>query len=141
MLRRDFWETSRTNKVFTLEEKAIFSYHYSADKNREVQEIRKKYLPPEENKMEEIKRLDRYVQAAGQLPSLTVGTVGCLVFGWGLCQAMQIIGGSILLGILIGMIGAAGMIAAYPIFCSVSQKVKAEYAPRILELVDELMIK
>lgn len=141
MQRKDLPENSRTNKVITLEDKMNFSYRYSAIENKEVQEIRKKYLPQDESKMDELKRLDRYVQVAGQLPSLTVGIIGCFVFGLGLCLAMQNFGESILLGVLLGIIGSVGMITAYPIFCSVSQKAKAEYTPRILKLTDELMIK
>ena len=35
-----------------------FSYTYSAPENQEVLSIRKKYLPREETKLEELKRLD-----------------------------------------------------------------------------------
>lgn len=65
-----------------------FSYKYSAKENREIQEIRKKYLQQGESKMEELKRLDRYVQSAGTLESLCVGIGGALVFGLGMCLAM-----------------------------------------------------
>lgn len=36
-----------------------FTYSYSAKRNSEVLEIRKKYLPQEESKLEELKRLDK----------------------------------------------------------------------------------
>ena len=36
-----------------------FSYKYSAKDNKEIQEIRKKYLPKTESKLEELKRLER----------------------------------------------------------------------------------
>ena len=36
-----------------------FHYTYSAKQQEEVQRIRKKYLPPEEDKMEQLRRLDR----------------------------------------------------------------------------------
>lgn len=35
-----------------------FTYKYSAKENKEVQEIRKKYLPQSESKLDELKRLD-----------------------------------------------------------------------------------
>lgn len=75
-----------------------FSYKYSAKENREVQEIRKKYLPKTESKFEELKRLDHQVQTAGQWQSLAAGIGGCIVFGLGMCLTMQIIGGSIVMG-------------------------------------------
>lgn len=122
-----------------MEKDSTFSYRYSAAENSEVKEIRKKYLPPEENKLDALKRLDHIVQTAGHLPSLCVGIIGCLLFGVGLCFALEVIGKSMLVGIPFGIIGVACMIVAYPVFRSVSRKVKAEYTPRILKLTEELM--
>lgn len=124
-----------------MEKENTFSYRYSAAENSEVKEIRKKYLPNEESKIEELKRLDHTVQMAGQLQSLCVGIIGCLLFGLGLCFAMEVIGESVLFGIPLGLVGAVCMIFAYPVFRSVSRKVKAEYTPRILKLTEELMVK
>ena len=121
-----------------------FIYNYSAKDNKEVQEIRSKYLPREESKLEELKRLDYTVQNSGMIESLCAGIGGILMFGLGLCLAMQVIGSgvfSIVLGILLGIVGMIGMIAAYPVYRKIAQKAKAEYAPRILQLTDELMMK
>ena len=118
--------------------KDIFIYSYSASTNREVQEIRKKYLPKEESKFEELKRLDRDVQLAGTTEGLIIGITGCLVFGLGLCLAMHIIGGGLLLGVFADIIGVAAMIAAFPLYRHISEKAKAKLAPRILQLASEL---
>ena len=118
-----------------------FSYKYSAKENAEVQAIRKKYLPKSESKLEELKRLDETVQASGMVESLCAGIGGALIFGLGLCLAMQVIGSgvfTIALGVLLGIIGMAGMIVAYPIYRKVFSKTKARFAPRILELTAEL---
>ena len=53
-----------------------FSYTYSAPEKQEVLNIRKKYLPREETKLEELKRLDSLVQNSGVTQSLCSG--GCL---------------------------------------------------------------
>lgn len=116
----------------------VFVYSYSGAANSEVQAIRKKYLR-EESKLDELKRLDREVQEAGTLLSLVLGIGGALVFGLGLCMTMDIIGGGTILGVLIGIIGAAGMIAAYPVGSKKQSKVKAELSPRILQLTEDLM--
>ena len=115
-----------------------FSYTYSAACNQEVLNIRKKYLPKEESKLEELKRLDSLVQNSGIMESLMLGVGGCLVFGLGLCLAMKVIGNAMWLGILLGLIGAVGMIFAYPIKQKVYNKTKAEHTSRILELTIEL---
>ena len=115
-----------------------FSYTYSAPENQEVLNIRKKYLPREETKLEELKRLDSLVQSSGVIEALIIGVGGCLVFGIGMCLAMKVIGNAMWLGILLGLVGAVGMVFAYPVNRKVYNKVKAEYTPRILELAAEL---
>ena len=119
----------------------IFSYSYSAKENAEVLEIRKKYLPQGENKLEELKRLDSMVQNAGMIESLCVGVIGFLLFGLGICLTVRIIGSGgwlIVLGILLGIVGTLGMIVAYPIYRKIFGETKAKFAPRILELTAEL---
>lgn len=127
-----------------MNQETTFIYNYSAKENKEVQEIRSKYLPREESKLEELKRLDYTVQNSGMIESLCAGIGGILMFGLGLCLAMQVIGSgvfSIVLGILLGIVGMIGMIAAYPVYRKIAQKAKVEYAPRIFQLTDELMMK
>ena len=119
-----------------------FIYNYSAKENKEIQDIRSKYLPPEESKLEELKRLDYTVQNSGMIESLYAGIGGVLIFGLGLCLAMQVIGSgvfTIVLGVLLGTIGAVSMIIAYPIYRRAFGKTKEKLAPRILELTAELI--
>ena len=118
-----------------------FIYKYSAKENKEVQEIRQKYLPREESKFEELKRLDYTVQNSGMIESLCAGIGGALVFGLGMCLAMQVIGSGaflIVLGVLLGIVGMSGMLVAYPIYRKVFENTKQKLAPRILELTAEL---
>ncbi len=118
-----------------------FSYKYSAKENAEVQAIRKKYLPKSESKLEELKRLDETVQASGMVESLCVGIGGALIFGLGLCLAMQVIGSGLvmmIIGVLVGIVGMAGMLVAYPVYRKVFSATKEKYAQRILELTAEL---
>ena len=115
-----------------------FSYTYSAQENQEVLIIRNKYLPQEESRLEELKRLDRLVQNSGVTESLCTGMVGCLVFGLGLCLAMKVIGNAMWLGIILGLLGISGMLTAYPIYRRCFAKAKAKHTPRILELVAAL---
>ena len=122
-------------------EKDTFVYNYSAKENAEVQAIRKKYLPREESKLEELKRLDYTVQSSGMIESLSVGIGGALIFGLGMSLAMQIIGSGLvlkILGVLIGIVGILGMLAAYPVHRKVFEKTKKKHLPRILELTAEL---
>ena len=115
-----------------------FQYTYSASENQEVLNIRKKYLPQEESKLDELKRLDNLVQTSGTLESLCAGLGGSMIFGLGMCLAMEVIGHMRWLGILLGLAGMFGIIAAYPLYRKFFAKAKAQYAPRILELTAEL---
>ena len=118
-----------------------FSYQYSAKENAEVQAIRKKYLPRSESKLEELKRLDEAVQTSGMVESLCAGIGGLLMFGLGMCLAMKVIGSGLVMmvvGILIGIIGIVGMLIAYPVYRKVFAATKEKYAPRILQLAEEL---
>lgn len=116
----------------------VFRYSYSAKQNAEVQAIRNKYLPREESKLDELKRLDYQVSNAGLPQALAVGIAGCLVFGLGMCIAMEVLVGGMVLGVLLGACGIAVMIVAYPVYRSCFRKTKTKHQPRILELAAEL---
>ncbi len=122
-----------------MNENNIFQYTYSATRNQEIESICKKYLPPEENKLELLRRLDHAVNNAGTILALVIGILGSFAFGSAMCFFMHIIGGSVLPGIPLGLLGIAAMLAAYPICRIVRRRKKAELTPRILELTEELM--
>lgn len=124
-----------------MNQETTFIYRYSVKENKEIQEIRQKYLPREESKFEELKRLDDMVQTSGMMESLCFGIGGAVVFGLGLCLAVQVIGSGMItvaLGVLLGIIGMASMIAAYPVYRKVFGMTKENLAPRILKLSAEL---
>ena len=119
-----------------------FHYKYSAVENREIEEIRKKYLPAVESKIDELKRLDAQVEKAGVANALCIGIVGSLIFGLGLCFAMHVLGTGVLtmlLGIMLGLAGILMMSMAYPVYRKTQQKMKEELTPRILALSNELI--
>jgi len=118
-----------------------FFYSYSAKENSEIQQIRNKYLPQSESKLDELRRLDHTVQNAGMVQALSVGVIGTLIFGLGMCLAMEVMGMGLitrLLGVLIGLAGAAVMGIAHPVYRRIFRKTKEAYAPRILQLAEEL---
>lgn len=121
-----------------MEHNNTFVYTYSAAQSKEVLAIRNKYLPREESKLEELKRFDRKVQKAGMVQSLSIGILGALVFGLGMCLSLQVIGSSVFLGALLGLWGVVAMITAYPVHHFIFKKEKEKYTPRILELAAEL---
>lgn len=116
-----------------------FTYNYSAVRNKEVESIRRKYLPEEENKLETLKRLDCKVQSAGMIESLCFGIIGALVFGVGMCFFLEVFAGATWITVLFMIIGTLLMIPAYPIYKKIARKTKAELTPEILRLSEEIM--
>ena len=116
-----------------------FTYNYSAVRNKEVKNIRRKYLPEEESKLETLKRLDCKVQSAGMIESLCFGIIGALVFGVGMCFFLEVFAGATWITVLFMIIGTLLMIPAYPIYKKIARKTKAELTPEILRLSEEIM--
>ncbi|MGN0563951.1 MAG: hypothetical protein ACI4LH_04335 [Candidatus Heritagella sp.] len=115
-----------------------FHYIYSAREQEEIQKIRQKYLPPQENKMEQLRRLDRRVTQKGTAAALSAGILGALILGIGLCCITVWAGEWFLPGIPIGLAGMALMGAAYPLYHRITEKDRKKMAPQILRLADEL---
>ena len=116
-----------------------FTYNYSAVRNKEVESIRRKYLPEEENKLETLKRLDCKVQSAGMIESLCFGIIGALVFGVGMCFFLEVFAGATWITVLFMIIGTLLMIPAYPIYRRIARKTKEKLTPEILRLSEEIM--
>ncbi len=133
------------------EKKETFTYIYSAAQQEEIAAIRKKYAqdtqPAELDKMAELRKLDAGVTKKAMAAALTVGILGALVMGTGMSLIMTDLGAklgmaSVLLpGIVIGIVGMAGVIAAYPLYQLVLKRQRAKAAPQILKLTEELTQK
>ena len=116
-----------------------FVYRYSAQNNREVERIRERYLPRTESPMERLKRLDRTVQNAGRVPAITVGVIGALIFGVGLCFGLDVLAGAPFLPYLLGVAGLCLMIPVYPVYRACAKRRRERLAPEILRLSDEIL--
>ena len=120
-------------------ENKSFTYNYSAARNKEVESIRRKYMPHEESKLETLKRLDYRVQTAGMIESLCFGIIGALVFGVGMCFFLDVFAGAAWLTAILMICGTLLMIPAYPIYRRIARKTRAELTAEILRLSEEIM--
>lgn len=118
-----------------------FEYTYSAKQQEEIERIRKKYMPKEEDKMAELRRLDAQVTKPGTVAGITIGIIGLLIFGAGMSMTLAGTETMFIPGIIIGIIGFAIMGAACPLYKIVTEKQRKKIAPQILELTEELMGK
>ena len=118
-----------------------FNYTYSAKQQAEIENIRKKYAPStsNEDKMEQLRRLDAGVTKKATVLSLILGITGTLIMGTGM--SFSLVWPDVLLvpGIIIGIIGIAILSAAYPVYAKVLKLEREKAAPEILRLTDELL--
>lgn len=119
------------------QDKEKFSYTYSAKEQEEINRIRKKYVATED-KMEQLRRLDVGVTKKAATISITVGIIGALIMGTGMCCTMVWQGLWFIPGIIIGLIGMAVLALAYPIYQKIIKKERERIAPEIIRLTDEL---
>lgn len=128
-------------------EKETFSYTYSAKDQEEIKIIRSKYVAPEEDKMERLRKLDASVTGKATMAALIPGIIGALLLGFGMSLVMSDLSAmlgfnenmALLVGITIGVIGIVSICLAYPLYNHVIRKERAKIAPEILKLTEELM--
>ena len=121
-----------------------FTYTYSAKQQEEIKRIRKKYSAPEENKMDQLRRLDQRATQKAQAWAIAVGVIGALILGTGMSLAMTELSGflggtAMFIGIPVGLIGIVLVALAYPVYTRTLKKERQRIAPEILRLSDELM--
>lgn len=126
-------------KMDNRDESQGFNYVYSAKQQQEIEKIRRKYAAPEEDKMEQLRRLDRSVTEKATAVSLVVGILGALLLGLGMSCAMVFEGVWFIPGIAIGIAGIAILSLAYPLYTRTLKKEREKAAPEIMRLSDELM--
>ncbi len=106
--------------------------------------IAKDYAPKDNSKIIALKKLDNRAKLPSAIFAYTCGIVSALVFGTGMCLAMQVIGSGMagmVLGIIIGIIGMIGCAVNYPIYKKLLEKGKAKYAYEIVQLAREIADK
>ncbi len=127
-----------------MENNQSFEYTYSAEQQQEIEAIRRKYLPKEEDKMEQLRKLHYSATQKAQAASIAIGVVGALVLGTGMSLCMTDLGVSLghmamVLGILVGLVGLVMVALAYPVYTGVLKKERTRIAPEILRLTEELL--
>ena len=121
-----------------------FEYTYSAQRQQEVEEIRKAYLPKEEDKLEQLRKLHALPSRKATAASIALGVMGALILGTGMSLCMTELGAalgnlSMVIGILVGIAGIVPVALAYPLFKRTLKKEREKIAPEILKLSDELL--
>ena len=117
-----------------------FEFTYSAKQQKEIEDIRKKYLPKEEDKMETLRRLDRSADKPGTMTGIIVGVIGTMLLGIGMCCTMVWADMVFVPGIIVGILGIAILSQAYPLYKKITRKQREKIAGQILALSEELSL-
>lgn len=122
----------------TVTKEETFEYTYSAKQQEEIEAIKNKYLPPKEDKMEQLRKLDAGVTLHATMWSIIVGVIGTLIFGGGMSCTLVGPEELFIAGIVMGLAGLAIMGVAYPLYIKIVKKQREKIAPQILALAEEL---
>ena len=109
-----------------------------------AESIAKDYAPKESSKIVALKKLDNKAKLPATIFTYSFGIISTLIFGTGMCLAMQVIGSGLtglVLGIIIGIVGLVGCGVNYPIYKKMLEKGKAKYAYEIVQLAREIADK
>ncbi len=126
---------------YIVSEKEDFEYTYSAKQQEEIERIRAKYLPKQESKMEQLRKLDQQAEKPGQIISIAMGVIGSLIMGIGMSCCMVWNETLLVPGIFIGILGMIVLGFAYPLYLKITKKRRAKIAEQILALSAEMSME
>lgn len=126
-----------------MENNNTFKMTYSAQEQAEIDNIRKKYTPREQSKLEQLRALDASATKKAAAAALIVGIVGALILGLGMSLVMTQLGeqlgeNALPVGTIVGLAGLAVAACAYPLYQRALRRQRKKIAPLVLQLTDEL---
>lgn len=105
--------------------------------------IAKEYVPKLHYKTVALKKLDRKARKRVAVFACTFGAVMALMLDVGICLTVQAIVGNstpmLIAGIVIGLIGFAGVSVNYPLYKKLLERDKQKYAFDIVQLANEII--
>ncbi len=114
--------------------------------NKYIEKVRDSYTPHERTKLDELKELDKKVKTPAIVFAYVFSSVAALIFGVGMCLAMQVIGAQLMspavlmaMGVITGCVGIELCIANYFIYNALLNSRKKKYGNKIVALSNELL--
>ena len=104
-----------------------------------AEQLANEYAPKDTSKVVALRKLDARAKLPATIFTYTFGIIAALVTGVGMCFSMNVIGSGtttmFVLGVIVGIVGLAGMGINYPIYKKMLAKGKQKYAYEIIEPV------
>ena len=108
---------------------------YSAEEQKEIDSIRAKYQPGEKKQptnLDKLKKLDARVESKAMVSALSWGIISTLVLGVGMTCVL--VWNQPVIGVIVGVLGLAGALYAWPLYQKVLKKEREKAAPEIIRL-------
>ena len=107
-----------------------------------AEQLANEYAPKDTSKVVALRKLDAKAKLPATVFTYTLGVIASLILGVGMCLSMKVIVSGttamFVLGIILGVIGIAGVSVNYPIYKKLLAKGKHKYAFEIMELAKEI---
>lgn len=107
-----------------------------------AEQLANEYAQKDTSKVVALRKLDARAKLPATIFTYTFGIIAALVTGVGMCFSMNVIGSGtttiFVLGVIVGIVGLAGMGINYPIYKKMLAKGKQKYAYEIIELAKEI---
>ena len=107
-----------------------------------AEQLANEYAPKDTSKVVALRKLDARAKLPATIFTYTFGIIAALVTGVGMCFSMNVIRSGtttmFVLGVIVGIVGLAGMGINYPIYKKMLAKGKQKYAYEIIELAKEI---
>lgn len=107
-----------------------------------AEQLANEYAPKDTSKVVALRKLDARAKLPATIFTYTFGIIAALVTGVGMCFSMNVIGSGtttmFVLGVIVGIVGLAGMGINYPIYKKMLAKGKQKYAYEMIELAKEI---
>lgn len=114
-------------------------YRANAQDQQKAENIRRQYVSREENKMEQLQKLDSKVKLPGKIVGSILGIIGALVMGAGMSLVM--VWGDMTMGLALSIPGLVVLLLAFLVYNLITSSRKKKYAAEIMRLSDDVMAK
>lgn len=113
------------------------NFNANPQDQKKAENIRRQYIPREDNKIEQLQRLDNKVKTPGKVVASILGVVGALVMGSGM--ALVMVWENMTMGLALSIPGMVVALLAFPVYALITNSRKKKYASEIMRLSDSLM--
>ena len=108
------------------------NYQASERDQKKAEGIRRQYVSREENKMEQLRKLDSRVKLPGKIAGSILGVIGALVMGAGMSLVM--VWGNMAMGLALSIPGLAVLLLGFLAYYLITGSRKKKYAAEIMRL-------